>query len=496
MNLQLITRPRTLPDCLVLGLFEEDRIGKHSFISLLPREDLDYLRVARTQEKVWNDKSTKFLPLPSRPAKHVLLLGLGSKKQWNSKKARLAVRRAIAVLKEKRIGQATLNAEDLAVDGITPEDTLRLLAENALMADFAFLSYKEEPKEGWPKLRIINIVVDRVSPKIQKALREGVIIGEAVNHCRMLANTPGGDMTPTKLAQAAQKEKAPKLRVRALSMTQIAKLRMGGILGVSKGSKEKPRFIIMEYRGGRATEKPLVFVGKGVTFDTGGLNLKPDASLYEMHMDMSGGAAVISAVGAIARLRLPINITGLIPAVENMPSGSSYHPGDVLRTITGKTIEVLNTDAEGRIVLADALGYAQRLKPQLMIDVATLTGAAVVALGQRAIALFTSKPELEAMGRDVGEVSGDVVWPMPLWDEYLEDIQGTFGDVANIGKTRYGGAISGAIFLKQFTDNYPWMHLDIAPTMTTIEGQYLTKGASGTGVRFLIEVARRYANTK
>ena len=236
-----------------------------------------------------------------------------------------------------------------------------------------------------------------------------------------------------------------------------------------------------------------MFCGKGVTFDTGGLNLKPTEAIYEMHMDMSGGAAVIHALSSIARLDLKVNVVGLIPAVENMPSGSSYHPGDLLRTITGKTIEVLNTDAEGRVILADALGYAQRYEPQLIVDVATLTGAAAVALGQRMIALFTQNPKLEKLGRDIGERSGDDVWPLPLWDEYLEDIQGTFGDVANVGKNRYGGAITAAIFLRQFVGEYPWMHLDIAPRMTTIEGDFLAKGAAGAGVRFLVELAREYA---
>jgi leucyl aminopeptidase len=235
-----------------------------------------------------------------------------------------------------------------------------------------------------------------------------------------------------------------------------------------------------------------VLVGKGVTFDTGGLNVKPGNAMYEMHMDMSGGAAVIHGVAAIARLKIPLHVVGLVPAVENMPSGSSYHPGDVLRTITGKTIEVLNTDAEGRVILADALGYAARLKPRLVVDIATLTGAAIGALGDRVNALFTEDEERERAFRDLGEASGDYLWPLPMWDEYFEDVKGTFADVANIGKPGKAGATAGAIFLKQFT-SYPWVHIDMAPTMTTNDQDNLAKGAKGTGPRLFVELARHLA---
>jgi leucyl aminopeptidase len=269
---------------------------------------------------------------------------------------------------------------------------------------------------------------------------------------------------------------------------------MGGILGVAQGSKEKPQFIILEYFKGVNTEKPLVLVGKGVTFDTGGLNLKPENYIYEMHMDMSGGAAVIHGMAAIARLKLPINAVGIVPAVENMPSGSSYRPGDLLKTMSGKTIEVLNTDAEGRIILSDALWYgATKYKPGLMVDFATLTGAAQIAIGKFASLVLTNKNELVQKLVDVGSRSGDYVWPMPLWDEYLENIKGTFGDLANAGKQGAGGgAINGAKFLEQFVEKTPWAHLDIAPRMTANDSEFLAKGASGVGVRYIIELAKEY----
>ena len=260
---------------------------------------------------------------------------------------------------------------------------------------------------------------------------------------------------------------------------------------MAKGSSEEPRFIIAEYFGGTKKERPIVLVGKGVTFDTGGLSIKLGDAMNEMHMDMSGGAAVLLAVVLCAKLRLKKNVVALVPAVENMPSGSSYRPGDILRTMSGKTIEVLNTDAEGRIILADALTYAKKYRPRLVVDVATLAGATLAALGQRASAIYTKDDKLEKIFRQLGEESGDYVWPLPLWDEYEEDIKGTFGDVINLGKTKYGGAITGAIFLYQFAKDYPWVHIDICPRMTSIEGEFLAKGATGVPVRLLIKILEK-----
>ncbi|OGG82808.1 hypothetical protein A3I46_00090 [Candidatus Kaiserbacteria bacterium RIFCSPLOWO2_02_FULL_54_13] len=269
----------------------------------------------------------------------------------------------------------------------------------------------------------------------------------------------------------------------------MKKLGMGAILGVARGSTEAPTFTIMEYKG--ASGRPIVLVGKGVTFDSGGLNLKPSNSIYEMHMDMSGAASVIYAVALAARLKLKKHVIGLVPAVENMPGNSAYRPGDVLKSLSGKTIEVLDTDAEGRLILADALTYAKRLKPSVVIDVATLTGAAVSALGLYASALLTRDDALaERLSRD-GETSGDYIWRLPLWDEYEERVKGEFADIKNVpgGSTsRYGGAIDGGMFLWQFAKELecPWAHLDIAPRMTAAPGDELAKGAAGTPVRLLL----------
>ena len=275
----------------------------------------------------------------------------------------------------------------------------------------------------------------------------------------------------------------------------MKKIGMGAVLGVAKGSPQKPKFIILEYKGGSKNLAPIVLVGKGVTFDTGGLSLKPADSMLEMHMDMSGGAAVIHAVALAARLKIKKNVVALVPAVENMPGGESYRPGDILKSLSGKTIEILNTDAEGRVILADALTYAEKYKPRLVVNVATLTGASLVALGQEASAIMTRDLKIQRTFEELGEESGDYVWPFPLWDEYEKNIKGNFADLANIpakGNSRYAGVINGGMFLYQFAKNYPWVHIDMAPVMTSSDGEYLAKGASGAPIRLLFKILEKF----
>jgi leucyl aminopeptidase len=359
------------------------------------------------------------------------------------------------------------------------------------MANFEFNKYRTEPKEGWN--HVTDIHLSNTVKEIELAMKRGQAIGREVNKCRTLANTPGGDMTPTKLAEEAKLAvKGTKIKVTVHGLADIKKLKMGGIVGVSKGSEEEPKFIVMEYFAGPKSEAPIVLVGKGLTFDSGGLNVKPNDSMYEMHMDMSGGASVIHAIVLASHLGIKKNVVALIPAAENMPSGSSYHPGDVLRSMSGKTIEVMNTDAEGRIILADALTYAEKYKPRLVVDVATLTGAIISALGNKASGIFSKDEKILNTIREAGEQSGDYVWPMPLWDEYEKDIKGTFGDWSNTGKSRYGGAITGAMFLYQFAKNYPWVHIDMASRMTAGDDEYLAKGAAGAPVRLLAKLLEIY----
>jgi len=479
---------RIIPtEALIIAFFDETGLKRHVFYRSLDEETRKRIINRLKKEK----GAASFAASLSSFPRNILLLKL-DKTKWLPRTRSVVLRKIVSWLKEEKIPAGLLNLTDFAVSSLNETESVRRMTEDLLMADFSFIRYKKAPLAGWPKIETISLFSPRLNPKMNTGLKQGQIIAEAINRCRELADTPGGEMTPRKLGAAVLKERTAKLKVDVLDEKKIAGLGMGGLLGVANGSKEKPCLIVLEYQGAKKDDRPLVFVGKGITFDSGGLNLKPSANIYEMHLDMSGGAAVIQSLAAIARLGLKVNVIGLVPAVENMPSGESYRPGDILKTITGQTVEILNTDAEGRIILADALGYGQKYRPKLIVDVATLTGAAVVALGQRMSAFFATSAELEDFGRTIGKKSGDEVWPLPLWDEYQEELKSDFADLANIGQRHYGGAILAAVFLKQFVGKFPWIHLDIAPTMTSIDGHYLAKGATGSGVRFLIELARNY----
>lgn len=420
-------------------------------------------------------------------------IGIGSPDKINRRKFIILIRKIIITAKSQRIKKIAVNLKEIfSLVRIQPRDGAKLFAENAEMANFEFIKYKTSPEKGWYFVEEIS-VIDKVSNETRRGIEEGQTTGESVNACRSLANTPGGEMTPEKLSKAAELAvKNLPVKVSILDKKQITASRMGGILGVSQGSGEEPKFIIMEY--GEKFGKPLVLVGKGVTFDTGGLNIKTGDFMYEMHMDMSGGAAVINTVALAAKLGIKKRVIGLIPSVENMPSGESYRPGDVLKSFSGKTIEVINTDAEGRIILADAISYAKKFNPRLVMDVATLTGAAVAALGDKASAVFSRDSGLIEKIIAAGEESGDYVWPLPLWDEYEDEVKGTFGDIANASKSRYGGAINGAMFLYQFAKdlNCPWIHIDMAPRMTSSEGEFLAKGAAGAPIRLLTSIIKKF----
>ena len=415
-----------------------------------------------------------------------LRLGWGESTQISKKKLPLLFRRAIQEAKKRKFKRIALSLAAFSAEGVSPEALAELFAVESEISNYRFTRYKTPPKEGWNFVEEV-IVVGEDGNRLKKYFERGQVIAEAVNCARDLANTPGGDMTPSVLATEAKKLAAgTSARVTVLGVSQMKKLGMGGVLGVGKGSDEEPKFIIVEYHGA-GKEKPTVLVGKGITFDSGGVNIKTGDSMLGMNLDMSGGAVVINAVILAAKLKLKKNVIALVPAAENMPSGGSYRPGDVLRTISGKTIEVLNTDAEGRVVLADALGYAERYDPAVVIDVATLTGAAIVALGERASAVFSKDDSVAWKLVEAGDKVGEPLWRMPLWDEYEADVKGTFGDVTNTHNknSRHGGAINGAIFLYQFAKKYPWAHIDMAPRMTAIPENCLAEGSSGEPLRTL-----------
>lgn len=419
-------------------------------------------------------------------------MGVGKFKNITPRQFHILARTIVRTLKAHRVTHAsvTLSYNSFpALSDLGEAWFYRTFIENILLADYEYTQYKSKKE----KYSLIELVLLGGTSKAAKAgIKTGTVVASYIASCRDLSNTPGGDMTPTVLAQAAKKlAKDTKVKVTILARKEIEALNMGALLAVGKGAMNEPKLIVMEYMGGKKGEKPIVFIGKGITFDTGGLQVKPGMSMYEMHMDMSGGASVIAAILAVAKLGLKRNIVTIVPSAENAISERSMRPGDVITSMSGKTIDVLHTDAEGRLVLADALTYAKRHNPSLVIDVATLTGASLVALGRHAHAIMTKDRKLEDTLRDLGEKSGDYVSPLPLWDEYIQYTKGANADIANVpqGDPRDGGAINGGAFLSHFAEKMHWAHIDMAPRMTAAPSDKLAKGATGEPTRLLVHIA-------
>lgn len=430
------------------------------------------------------------------PAKRVLLVGLGKKKD-----ARLdSVRQAMATA-AKRARQAGARSFVTPVHGRTlpHASTLELaqaMTEGAILGNYEFTVYRSNHADELQALQHCTVVEPHTEsiPDINQGVRQGQVSAEATAYVRDLCNHPSNVMTPARIGAEAKKiGKERGVRVKILEQRDAAQLGMGAFLGVARGSHEPPRFIILEYQGngrkGRSDRnaKPIVLVGKTITFDTGGISLKPAENMEQMKADMTGGAEVLATVRAAARLQLPLHLIGILPATENMPGGRAIKPGDIVKTLSGKTVEVQNTDAEGRLVLADGLAYATRYKPSVIIDVATLTGACAVALGQFVIGMLGNDDALKSRIQKAGLTAGERVWEMPLWDEYYEQLRSDVADMRNIGG-RGGGMITAALFLSKFVGDYPWVHLDIASTdWSERERPYIAKGPTGIGTRLLIQ---------
>lgn len=427
----------------------------------------------------------------------------------------MVMRKVVATAKANKVTSIALDYADLKA--LAPKDmgdyeAGRVAGTAFVMASYEHNTYKTKPKEGWGLVE--TVAITNAPAAAQEGFADGLVIAGEVNACRELANTPAGDMTPKTLTAAAKKAaKGTAIKVKSLGMSEMQKLGMGAVVGVGKGAQVQPEFIIMEYWGagkptrtvlekpGRSWLKPVVLVGKGVTFDSGGLQAKGGDHMYEMHMDMSGGAAVIHSVVLAAKLKLKVNVVGLIPAVENTTGPQSMRPGDILKSLSGKTIEILHTDAEGRVILADAITYAKRYNPAVVADAATLTGAALTAFGEHANAFMTNETSMIMDFMNLAEESGDYMWPMPLWKEYDYIVKGRFADVPNIpatGNSRYAGVIGGGKFLEVFAKELdcPWIHLDIAPKMTAAPDEHLAKGAAGSPVRFFLALIEKYTENK
>ena len=422
--------------------------------------------------------------LSNVPAERVLLVGLGKERDFNEAAYRSALAAAVKALKGTGATDATLCLADLPVKG----RDISWKVEQAVLAvkegAYRFDRLKSKPPEAKSGLKKVVIAVSAPgdSSAAEAALTRSVAIAEGMSFAKDLGNLPGNYCTPTYLGeQAIELGKRHGIKVEVLEQKQLEKLGMGSFLAVAQGSKQPPRFIVMEYNGGKKGAPPVALVVKGVTFDTGGISIKPAGEMDEMKFDMCGAASVLGTMKAIALMKLPLNVVGAIPATENMPGGNAIKPGDVVTTMSGQTVEILNTDAEGRLILCDALTYVERFKPAAVVDIATLTGAMVVALGHVATGLFSNRDSLARELIDAGDASWDRAWHMPLWDDYQEGLKSNFADFPNIA-SRAGGSITAACFLSRFTRAYPWAHLDIAGTAWK---SGVDKGATGRPVALL-----------
>ncbi|MGH7451961.1 MAG: leucyl aminopeptidase [bacterium] len=464
-------------------------------------------RLYRQKDFAGKLEETAWLYPPEGGAERLLLVGLGA---WNHKtpkenearqNAQLAIGYALQAARKLAVEDLHLCLDGPLAERLGHRTAAQLAAEALLLANYRFLKYKSNlPNNEKPLRRATLFITDKQhEQEVKDGCRVGQIIGEWIRFARDLQNTPSNDLPPAKLAEiAAAKAVELKISCQIYDEKKMRELGMGALLGVGQGSINPPRFAVLEYKPAalsRQENGPLVLVGKGITFDSGGLSIKTAEGMEQMKFDMSGAAVVLATIGAIVQLQLPLHVLGLMPMAENMPSGSAQRPGDIVRTCNGKTIEVADTDAEGRLILADALAYAQRYKPKAVIDLATLTGAIYGALGETAAGLFGNDAGLITRIKKSAERTGERVWEMPLFQEFFDYMKSDVADIRNIAsKPSGGGASKGAAFLATFAEGYKWAHLDIANMAHPKEDRPLVpRGGSGYGVRLLLQLCRDWA---
>jgi leucyl aminopeptidase len=425
----------------------------------------------------------------------MLFIGLGKAKDVTLDRARQFA--ATAARTARARGQRALAVPVLRHEALrSVEMVAQALIEGALLGLYRYDKLRKvPPHERRQRIDTLTLVVERPGDvaRARRAAQQAQAIAEAVSLARDLINGPSNLVTPTALANEARAlARRYRLRCTVIPFPRLKRLGFGGIVGVAQGSAHPAQFIVLDYRPARA-KATFVFCGKGITFDSGGISLKPSAKMEQMKYDMSGAAAVLGLIKAAASLKLPARVVGLIAATENLPSGTAQKPGDVLRTLSGKTVEVINTDAEGRLVLADCLHYAKRYKPNCVVDLATLTGACVVALGAEAIGLMTKDERLAARLNQAGKATHERVWRLPLWNEYRELLKSDIADLKNVTDTGQAGTITAAKFLEEFAQGLPWAHLDIAGTAWADKDKpYVPKGAVGVGIRLLIHLMEQW----
>jgi len=424
------------------------------------------------------------------PAKKILIAGLGPKNKLSTD-----VLRNVSGKIAQKIRSMGLPEFSIIVPSGFPIDSnssISAIVEGSILSMYSFDTYKKEKSEKSPNL---SILVSN-SQNAQKIISKAEIVSQGVIYTRSIANLPPNDCSPSRLASFANAVATKnRLKCKIISKDELRKKGFGGISAVGQGSKNEPKLIILEHNKGRRNDKPVVLVGKAVTFDTGGISLKPGDKMDEMKFDKCGGCTVLGIMKAVSELKLPINVVGIIPSVENMPGGESYRPGDIVRLYSGKTAEILNTDAEGRLILADALSYGiKQYSPKSVIDFATLTGACIVALGNNVAALVSNNQRLSEKIKKSSERTSEEIWQLPINDDYMDMIKSSVADMRNIGMGRAAGTITAAAFLANAVEDAPWAHLDIAGTAWTQDASkkksYNQKGATGFGVRLIIDYLR------
>lgn len=440
-------------------------------------------------------ETTLIHSLGKLPSQRVVVLGLGKSDDFSADKVRGLSADLARYLRRQRVKNAAVIAHGAGIGDLSPEASAEAITEGTLLGLYRFLRHKK-PEDDAGELESLTIVEHDAAkvPVLERGVERGRVLAEAQNFCRDLANEPANYLTPTEMARQAQSmAKDAGLECEIYGPDWMRQKGMGGVLGVAAGSEQEPRFIVLRYHGGGG-EKPIALVGKGITFDTGGISIKPAEGMGDMKADMAGGASVIAAMGAIARLRPRLNVIGVVPATENMPGGNATRPGDVLKTMLGKTIEVVNTDAEGRLILSDGLAYAREQGATAIVDVATLTGAISVALGDVGMgAMGNDAPLMDRVKRAAG-AAGEKIWELPMWEEFKDQIRSDVADMKNSGGRR-GGSITAAMLLREFVEDTPWVHLDIAGVdMYDREKGVIVKGASGVPVRSLVHLVLQSAN--
>jgi len=475
--------------CLVVTAFEGGKLSNAA--SAINAADAKHVESLLKREKFEGKAGQALLLLNPQgiAAERLLVVGLGAQDkqgQISADNFRKALQKIPDALKPTPCNELTIALDDIKVSDKDAEWQARQAVETLITSQHRADSLKSKPAE--PSFIPTKVTLGFAKAQVSlasKGIKIGQAIAKGVNFARELGNLPGNICTPTYLANEAKKlaRNQTALSVKVLEEKAMQELGMGSLLSVSAGSEQPAKLIVMEYKGGNKKDAPIAFVGKGITFDTGGISLKPGAAMDEMKYDMCGAASVLGSFKTLVELQLPINVVGIIAASENMPSGKATKPGDIVTSMSGQTIEILNTDAEGRLVLCDALTYTERFKPKAVIDIATLTGACVVALGNHASGLFSNNEALAQAILKAGQTANDRAWQMPLWDDYQKQLDSNFADIANIGGPA-GGSITAACFLSRFTKKLVWAHLDIAGT-AWLSGA--AKGATGRPVPLLVQ---------